>query len=143
MSITTAPTLEIKKIYLKDVTFDHPSSPGVFAKKDLPSMDFSLQAFVEPVEGPFYEICLKAQVKCRIDKQLAYFLEIEQAGLFELIDVADADIDKTLRIDGATIVYPSLRFTIADLTFRAGFDPYTPSDVNFNRMYQLYLKEKV
>ena len=142
MSISPAPALEIKKIYLKDVTFDHPPSPSVFAKQGLPSMDFTLEAFVEQVEGSFYEICLKAQVKCRIDKQLAYFLELEQAGLFELIDVADADVDKTLRIDGATIVYPSLRFTIADLTFRAGFDPYTPSDVNFNRMYQLYLKEK-
>ena len=72
----------------------------------------------------------------RIDDKVAYLIEAKQAGIFEISNVPDEQMDPLLGIICPNAVYPYLRVNIADLITRTGFAPVHLADVNFENFYQ-------
>jgi preprotein translocase subunit SecB len=65
-----------------------------------------------------------------------FLAEAGQAGIFQIRNVPQADLDPVLGITCPNILFPYVRETISDMVSRAGFPPVILNPVNFEALYQ-------
>ena len=134
------PSIQIQRVYLKDVSLEMPNAPKIFL--DGGETRLEIQVRVEPttLESHFYEVAVTATITAysrtneETPEHLRFLLEAKQAGIFEVKHVASEDIDQALRVVCPSYVYPYLRVTIADLLTRASLPPVHLADVNFGEI---------
>ena len=80
---------QIKKLYLKDSSFESPNSPRVFATRDWnPNVDFHLHTETGQFGASTYEVTLRATVTVTNAERTLYLAEVSVAGLFEIGGIA-------------------------------------------------------
>ena len=65
-----------------------------------------------------------------------FLVEVTQAGIFEIRNLAQEQMSNIMGIACPQIVYPYLRGNVADLIQRGGFPPVHLSEINFQAMYE-------
>ena len=75
-----------------------------------------------------------------IKDKVAFLIEAKQAGIFDIRNIPDEQIDPLLGIACPTILYPYLRSNIADVITRAGFQAIHLSEINFQALYEQRLQ---
>ena len=92
------PKFAIQRIYLKDVSFESPSSPGSFRSAPKPSVNLDLNARHVAIEAGLWEVILSLTLtaKDESDKTL-YLAEVQQAGIFVIdgLDEAVGELKRT------------------------------------------------
>jgi len=63
-------------------------------------------------------------------------VQCKQAGLFEIHDLNDTQLDVVLNVACAQILYPYLRSNVTDLIVRGGFTPVNLTEINFRAVYE-------
>ncbi|MEO7152025.1 MAG: protein-export chaperone SecB, partial [Burkholderiaceae bacterium] len=63
-------------------------------------------------------------------------VEAKQAGIFEIRNIPDEQLQPIVGIACPGIVYPYLRAIVSDVCTRAGFPPVILAEVNFQAMYE-------
>ena len=126
---------QILKIYLKDSVFEIPNAPQIFKATQQPELKISITNTSKNIEENIYEVVLKGSVTSRIENQVLFFIEIEQAGIYEIRNIPLDITNKMLEVECPTMLLPSLRFNIADTLVRAGFPPINLAEINFNKLY--------
>ena len=129
-------TFQILKIYLKDSVFEIPNAPQIFKRTQQPELKISITNTSKGVEEKISEVVLKGSITARIDNQVLFFIEVEQAGIFEIRNIPAEFEKRMLEVDCPAMLLPSLRFNIADTLVRAGFPPVNLAEINFNKLYQ-------
>ncbi len=129
------PVFAIQRVYLKDASLEIPNAPQIFLEKDAPSVDVHLDTAHVEVGNGFYEISVTATLTTRIKDQVAFLVEVKQAGIFEIRGVPADQIEPILGIVCPNIIYPYLRGNVADLVSRSGFPPIHLSEINFEAFY--------
>ncbi|MCP3922849.1 MAG: helix-turn-helix domain-containing protein [Desulfobacterales bacterium] len=106
-------------------------------------LDDKSKAYIKPQIKVYHEIKgIEGMVTIvlKIDGEIPFHIEIEGSGLFsfskEYINSKDRNMERVLEINCASIVFPFLRETIADLTRRSGFPPLMLNPVNFVALYE-------
>jgi len=66
--------------------------------------------------------------------------EAKQAGIFELRNIPDEQMQQIIGIACPQIVYPYLRSNVSDIVTRAGFPPVHLAEINFEAFYQQRLQ---
>ena len=90
----------------------------------------------EPVADGIYEVSVTATVQTKIKDKTVFLVEVKQAGIFEIRNLAPEQVSQIMGISCPQIVYPYLRGNVADLIQRAGFPPVHLSEINFQAMYE-------
>src|SRR5690606_23940791 len=62
--------------------------------------------------------------------------EAKQAGIFELRNIPQEQMEMVLNIVCPNTIYPYLRSNVADVIQRAGFPPIHLAEINFEVLYQ-------
>jgi preprotein translocase subunit SecB len=93
------------------------------------------------VEG-IYEVSVSATVTTKLGDKVLFLVEAKQAGLFEIRNVPEEQMQPIIAIACPQIVYPYLRATVADVINRTGFPPVHLTEVNFQAMYQSQLDQQ-
>lgn len=137
-----APVFQIQRIYLKDASLEQPNSPQILLETSQPQVDINLAVGAEPVADGMYEVAVSATVTTKIGEKTLFLVEAKQAGIFEIRNLPEEQINPVIGIACPGIVYPYLRATVADLISRAGFPPVHLSEVNFQAMYEAQLQAK-
>jgi len=89
------------------------------------------------VDEGVYETVLTVTVTAKLAEDKTLFLvEVAQAGLFQIRNIPQADLEPILGITCPNILFPYVRETISDMVSRAGFPPVLLNPVNFELMYQ-------
>lgn len=138
-------TFEIRKIYVKDISVESPNAPGIFLKDPgAPevSVDASIQASKLEQDG-FYEVTLGMTITSKVGEETAFLVEVQQAGVFQILGLADADLPLALEIACPNILLPFAREAVSDLVGKAGFPQLLLSPINFEGLYQQKIKQKV
>ena len=131
------PTFSIEKIYVKDLSLEIPHAPKIFMQRETPQIDVQLHNQSEMVDEGVYEIVLTVTVTAKLAEDKALFLvEVAQAGIFQIRNIPQADLEPILGITCPNILFPYVRETISDMVSRAGFPPVLLNPVNFELMYQ-------
>jgi preprotein translocase subunit SecB len=70
-----------------------------------------------------------------------FLVEAKQAGIFEIRNIPQDQMNPVLSVACPQIIYPYLRGNVADLVQRAGFPPVHLNEINFESMYQQNLAQ--
>ncbi len=130
------PVFSIEKIYVKDVSLEVPNAPGVFLQPEQPQVEVQLGQASSQVQAGIYEVALKITVTAKSGDKTVFLAEAEQAALFQIRNVPDAEMGPVLGIVCPNILFPYARETISDLITRAGFPPVLLAPINFEALYQ-------
>ncbi len=130
---------EAKKAYLKDVSFESPSTPGVFTQKWAdPKIDVQAAISYRVIEENFgiFDVNLKVTVTARREENVLYLAEVQQAGVFQ-IQHPDADARQLVcEVTCPTILLPFAREELNSLITKGGFDPFLLAPINFEALYR-------
>lgn len=126
----------IQRVYLKDASVEIPHAPQIFLEQQAPSIEIAIDVGAQRLADVIYESEVTVTLTARIADKVAYLVEAKQAGIFEIANVPDEQMDPLLGILCPNVIYPYLRVNIADLITRTGFAPVHLADVNFENFYQ-------
>ena len=142
MSDQAQPSFNIQRIYLKDLSVELPNAPQIFLEQGNPNVDVQLNLNAENVnENGIFEVTVSATVTTKVNDKVLFLVEAKQAGLFEIRNVPEDQLQPIIAIACPQIVYPYLRATVADVLNRTGFPPVHLTEVNFQAMYQAQLDQ--
>ena len=132
----TTPMFQIQRIYLKDLSLEQPNSPQILLEQAQPQVDINLSLTAEPVADSIYEVSVTATVTTKVGDKVLFLVEAKQAGIFEIRNIPEDQLQPIIGIACPGIVYPYLRAIVSDVCTRAGFPPVILSEVNFQAMYE-------
>jgi preprotein translocase subunit SecB len=141
-----AKQFNILKIYIKDVSFETPNSPGIFTQTFTqqlePKVDFNLNTSFKALENGLFEVSLTVTVTFKLEDKTAYLAEVTQSGLFTIIGFGDQEIGPMLGSFCPNILFPFARETVADLVTKGGFPPMLLAPVNFDALYMQHVQQQ-
>lgn len=128
----------IEKLYVKDLSLEIPHAPAIFLERETPQIDLQLHTHATPVEEAIYEVTVTVTVTAKLPEQdkIMFLVEAKQAGIFQLRNIPQDEIETVLGVMCPNILYPYLREVVSDLVVRAGFAPVILSPINFDALYQ-------
>jgi preprotein translocase subunit SecB len=130
------PVFQIQRVYLKESSLEQPNSPAILLEQEQPAVDIQLGVQATPVADGIFEVAVMATVHTKIKDKTVFLVEVKQAGIFEIRNLPQDQMDPVIGIACPQIVYPYLRGNVADLIQRAGFPPVHLSEINFQSMYE-------
>ena len=130
------PTFNIQRIYLKDMSLEQPNSPAIFLEEEGPNIEVAIDVSNDNLADGIYESSITITVTAKIKEKVAFLVEGKQAGIFEVRNLPEGQLDPLLGIACPNILYPYLRANIADMVTRAGFPPVHLTEINFEVFYQ-------
>ncbi len=72
----------------------------------------------------------------KVNDKTLFLVEAKQAGIFEIRNMPEEQLQADHRHRLPEIVYPYLRAIVSDVCTRAGFPPVLLSEVNFQAMFE-------
>jgi preprotein translocase subunit SecB len=131
-----SPVFQIQRIYLKDLSLEQPNSPQILLEQAQPQVDINLGMSAEPVAEGVFEVCVSATVTTKVGDRTLFLVEAKQAGIFEIRNLPDDQMQGVIGIVCPQMVYPYLRAIVSDVCTRAGFPPILLTEVNFQAMFE-------
>ena len=131
-----APTFQIQRLYLKDLSLEQPNSPQILLEQGQPQVEISLGLGAEPIADGMFEVSVTATVTTKVNDKVLFLVEAKQGGIFEIRNIPPEQMQPILAIACPGIVYPYLRAIVSDVCTRAGFPPVVLAEVNFQAMYE-------
>jgi preprotein translocase subunit SecB len=132
----TSPMFQIQRIYLKDLSLEQPNSPAIFLEQQQPQVDINLGVGAETIGKDNYEVSVRVTVTAKVGEKTLFLLEAKQAGIFEIRNIPQDQLQPIISIACPGIVFPYLRAIVSDICTRAGFPPVTLAEINFQAMYE-------
>lgn len=129
------PSLQIEKLYVKDISLEVPNAPEVFTQQVQPEVEVQITTAAKQFAEGYFEVTVGATVTARVGERALFLAEVAQAGIFSLRNVPAEQLDALLGIACPQILFPYLREAISDLVVRAGFPPVLLSPVSFEALY--------
>lgn len=136
------PLFGIEKVYLKDMSLELPNAPHVFFEREAPQVEVKVhnEAAGMPQEGMF-EVVLTVTVTAKIEQRTIFLVEVAQAGIFQIRNVAQTDLEAVLGTLCPNTLLPYAREAVASVVQRAGFPPVTLQHMNFDLVYQQRMQQ--
>jgi len=139
---TELPVFSIEKIYLKDMSLEIPGAPQVFSERESPKIDVNIHNAGRPITPGLFEVVLTATITAKHGDRTAFLVEVKQAGVFQIRNIPEQDMDPVLAIACPNILFPYVRETVSSLISRAGFPPFQLNHLSFEMLYQQHLQQR-
>ncbi len=128
--------------YIKDLSFEAPTTPRIFSvlKDKAPDISINVDVRAQAIEGATFEVALHFKVECKAGDSVAFILELVYAGLFTL-NVQQDHVHPVLLIECPRLLFPFARNIINDASRDGGFPPLLLGPIDFVAMYQNQLNQ--
>ena len=136
MADEATPVFQIQRMYLKDLSLEQPNSPQILLEQQQPQVDINLTMGAESVSDGIFEVTVAATVTTKVKDRVLFLVEAKQAGIFEIRNVPQEQLDGIIGIVCPQMIYPYLRAIVSDVCTRAGFPPILLTEVNFQAMFE-------
>jgi preprotein translocase subunit SecB len=129
--------LMINGQYIKDLSFEAPAAPEIFAlmQSEVPAIEVNIDVEADAKGENVFEVVLTVRAEAKVKDQLAYICEVIYAGLFT-VNVPAENLGPILLIECPLIIFPFMRRVVADLTGDGGFAPLMLAPIDFAQLYQ-------
>lgn len=131
-----APVFNIEKLYVKDLSVEIPNAPQIFLERENPQIDVQLQTSAASLEEGIYEVAVTGTVTAKLGDKTVFLIEAKQAGIFQVRNVPESELEPILAIMCPNLLFPYLREVVSDVSVRSGFTPMLLNPVNFEVLYQ-------
>jgi len=135
------PVFGIEKIYVKDLSLEIPHAPEVFLSNEQPQVDVQLHNEGGAIGEGLYQVVLTVTVTAKTGDKTLFLVEVAQAGIFQIRNVPESDIEPLLATACPNILFPYAREAVSDLVGRSGFPPVYLAPVNFEALYLQRLQQ--
>ena len=136
------PAFTVEKIYVKDVSFEVPGAPAVYAENVQPELQLNLNQRVQRLGENAFEVVLGVTLTCKAGDKTAYVAEVQQAGIFGLMGLEAQAVDVLLGTQCPNILFPYVRQLVSDLVQAGGFPPFFLQPINFEALYAESLRQR-
>ena len=141
MSESPQPVFAIEKIYLKDLSVEVPNAPEVFLEREVPTVDVNISSNARSVQDGLFEVVVTVTITAKIKDKTMFLVEAAQAGVFQIRNVPQQDIEPLLGIACPNTLFAYVRETISAVTSRAGFTPVVLAPMTFEGIYQQQVQQ--
>jgi len=137
------PHIAVNAQYIKDFSFENPGAPASLASLDgAPQIDLSLDLNVQKMpEDDYYEVEISISAKAAMEKKTLFIVDLKYAGIFNLLNIPEDQIQMLLAVHCPAIIFPYARKIIADVTQDGGFQPLMIDPVDFGILYNKKMTE--
>jgi preprotein translocase subunit SecB len=137
------PVFSIEKLYIKDLSLEVPNAPQIYLEREAPEVELQLQSAATGLGDGMFETVLTVTVTAKVGDKAFFLVEVAQAGIFQIRNVPESDLEPILGVACPNILFPYAREAVSDAVNRAGFPPVILAPVNFESMYQQRLQQQV
>jgi preprotein translocase subunit SecB len=135
--------LLLQKIYVKDLSFESPRAPEVFAKDASPQTQLNIRSNAREIAPDTHEVVLTITVEAKDQEHSLFLIEIVQAGLFVIKGYSDEERHMLTGSYCPGSLYPFAREAISDIVTRGGFPQLLLQPINFDALYAQAMRERV
>lgn len=138
MAEETKQVFELRKVYVKDMSFESPMAPNIFRNPEAtPTIDVQLNIGHDDLGDGMYESILVVTVNGKLNEKDAFLAEVHQAGVYEISGISQDDaLGAALEVTCPNMLFPFAREAINDLIVRGGFPQLLLSPVNFQALHR-------
>lgn len=135
--------LALRKIYIKDLSFDSPSSPDVFQTTEFrPQTDLNLRTSQKKLDEGVYESVLSITIDAKVGDETAFLIELHQAGVFLINGFSDEEMTALLGSWCPSTLFPYARETVSSLAHRGGFPDLALQPIDFDTLFRQSLAQQ-
>ena len=138
---SNAPVFTIERIYVKDLSLENPNSPRSFLLQEAPQIEVSLATRGEPIGESIFEAVLTITVTAKVGEQTLFLVEVAQAGIFQIRNIPEQDLQPILGVACPNILFPYARENIASAITNAGYPPVHLAPINFDALYAQQIQQ--
>ena len=129
------PQFSLQRIYIRDLSFEAPKAPEIFRQEWQPAISMDLNTRQKQLDGDFYEVVLTVSVTVKNKEDVAFIVEVQQAGIFLIKGLDASSMSHTLGAFCPNILFPYAREALDSLVVRGSFPALMLSPVNFDALY--------
>ncbi len=126
---------EIKRIFLMDLSFETPMGQAVFDREWRPEFKVRLDLRSRSLAENLWEVVLTATVTATLETDVAFLIEAQQVGVFEVVGQNLEPKRRLLAIDAPKLVFPYLRETVDSVATKGGFPAVGLQPPDFETWY--------
>ena len=134
--------LLLQKIYIKDLSFESPQAPDVFATNAAPQTQLNIKSSAKAVSGDSQEVTLTLTVEAKEQDRTLFLIELEQAGVFLIQGYSPEEQQMIVGSYCPGTLYPFAREAISDVVARGGFPQLLLQPINFDALYAQSVRER-
>lgn len=142
MSEQNTPAFNIQRVFVKDASFESPNSPEIFKKSWEPQVNLDMNTRAVDLGENAYEITLMLTVTAKIEDDVAFIAEIQQAGIFTIANFPQDTLNQMLAAYAPNILFPYARTTIDNMIVQGSFPALMLAPINFEGLYQQKLADE-
>ena len=131
----------VKRIYLKDCSFEAPNTPGVFDTKWEPHVNLNVGASNTRIDDETYEVVLTVTAEATNAEKNAFLCEVKQAGVFMLRGLTQQELHQVLGSFCPNQLFPYAREVVADLVGKGGFPQLMLQPINFDALLAQHARQ--
>ncbi len=130
------PGIRILAQFIRDLSFESPHAPeSLRAGGAQPQIELGVELNAKGRDDALFEVELKLTAKAARETETVFHIEMVYAGLFQIVGVAQEDIEPVLMIECPRYLFPFARRMIADLSAEGGFPPFMLEPIDFAAVY--------
>lgn len=130
------PVFTIERVYLKDLSLEMPHAPQIFLGKEAPVVDVRLHNEGRSLDNGIFEVVLTATITAKLQDKTAFLVEAAQAGIFQIRNFEQAQLDAAINATCPRILLPYAREAVSTVMSRAGLPPVVLPHVGFEALYE-------
>lgn len=137
-------TLQIQRIYVKDISFEAPNLPEIFQQEWKPQLKFDINTESKVLAEDLYEVVLKLSLETTLEESndVAFICEVAQAGVFTINGLEDIQLAHCLNAQCPNMLFPYARELVSNLVNRGTFPALNLSPINFDALFLDYLQRQ-
>ena len=131
--------LVINTQYVKDLSFENPNAPAVYAAlgKAAPEIKVNIDVRSQLLQERTHEVVLRLRVEATAAEQTAFLVELDYAGIVTLGEsIEGADKEALLMIEAPRHLFPFARSILAEATRDGAFPPLVLNPIDFVQLYR-------
>ncbi len=129
------PQFAVQRVYIKDSSFESPNAPEVFMTPWQPEVGLEMNSQTAQLGEDAFEVVLTLTVTVKNDDKTAFLVELQQAGIFTIAGLGEAEMHHTLGAFCPSILFPYAREAIDSMVVKASFPALMLAPVNFDALY--------
>lgn len=134
-SKTSGPVeITIARIYVKDFSFESPKAPGLFQEQHQPEMKVEVNINSKRLNETFHEVSLNITLDAKAKNGSIFLVEISQAGVFEVKNANQDQLDHILMVFCPQTLFPYARSNIDHAMTMGSLPPIMLAPINFEAM---------
>ncbi|WP_019528148.1 protein-export chaperone SecB [Dasania marina] len=125
----------VQRLYIKDVSFEAPLGAEVFTKQWAPEIQVDLGSKNNKLSDDQYEVTLSVTITGKLEDNVAFLIEVHQAGIFLIKGLEDEQLRRAVSIMCPNLLFPYVREAVDSLAIKGGFPAIGLQPVNFEALY--------